>query len=389
VFEYFPNNYAWSLATSASIAMGAEISELDEALRPLIPLAKQGGGEPAEAWYLSWMKLAQKLRGLAEANEAAGNGFSAGAQYKRAANYFLFAERIAAWGDPRRAHAYEEALAAFARGVTLSGDRARRLEVAYEGGTLAGWLRLPEGPGPFPAVMFYNGFDSIKEMHYLMMGEIAARRGVAVFYVDQEGTGEAVRRQRHAKRPETEISAGKIHDLLAAQPEIDAERIGIVGLSMGGYCAPRAAAFEPRLKAVVSFGAFYGIDAGWERALRGGSENESGLSDGLPESGLHAMHVTCTDTVEAAIGVLKARSLEGILDRITCPLLVVHGENDRQVALDHARKTIAGAVNSADAELRVFTVSEGGCEHVGVDVMSLQAQYVFDWLAKHLRGIRA
>ena len=389
MFEYFPNNYAWSLATSASIAMGAELSEIDEALRPLVPLAGRPGPEANEAWYRNWMTLAQKLERLAAADEAAGNGFSAGAKHKRAANYFLFAERIASWADPRRAHAYDEALTAFAAGVELSGDRARRIEVDYEGGKLAGWLRLPEREGPFPAVMFYNGFDSIKEMHYLMMGEIAAKRGIAVLYVDQEGTGEAVRRHRLPKRAETEVSAGLFVDALAAQPEIDAERIGIVGLSMGGYCAPRAAAFEPRLKAAVSFGAFYGIDGGWERALRGGGESESGLSDGLPESGLHAMHVTCTDTVDAAVAVLKSLSLEGVLDRIRVPFLVVHGENDRQVTLDHARRTIAGTVNSPDAELKGFSIADGSCEHVGIDVMSMHGEYVFDWLARQLGGRRA
>lgn len=384
MFEYFPNNYAWSLGVSASIAMGAQMSELQEALAPLIPLQGHHGPEATEAWYQNWMKAAQKLRRLAEADEKAGNAFSAGSKYKRVANYYLLAERIVSWSDPRRMHAYEEALAVFEKGLRLSGDNYRRVDVPYEGGTLSGWLRLADGPTPQPAVLFYNGFDSIKEMHYLMMGEIAAKRSIAVLYVDQEGTGEAVRRQRLPKRAETEISAGAFVDALAALPEIDAERIGIIGLSMGGYCAPRAAAFEPRLKATVSFGAFSGIDAGWESAIRGSSDG--GLSDGLPETGLHAMHVTGTDTIDDAIAVLKSRSLDGVLEKITCPLLVVHGENDRQVALEHARKTVAGAVNSSDAELRIFTIEEGSCEHVGIDNMSLQGEYIFDWLAKRLGG---
>lgn len=384
MFEYFPHNYAWSLGVSASIAMGAEMSELQDALAPLLPLQSHTGKEATEAWYQSWMKIAEKLHRLAEIDEKAGNNLSAGSKFKRAANYYLLAERIVSWSDPRRMHAYETALAVFEKGARHSGDNIRRIEVPYEGGTLAGWLRLANASGPQPAVLFYNGFDSIKEMHYLMMGEIAAKRGIAVLYVDQEGTGEGVRRQRHPKRAETEVSAGAFIDALATIPEIDADRIGIIGLSMGGYCAPRAAAFEPRLKATVSFGAFFGIDTGWEAAIRGSSDG--GLSDGLPETGLHAMHVTGTSKIEDALEILKSRSLEGVLDRITCPMLVVHGENDRQVALDHARKTVAGAINCSDAELRIFSIEEGSCEHVGIDNMSLQGEYIFDWLARRLGG---
>ncbi len=384
MFEYFPDNYAWSLGVSASIAMGAQMSELEEALAPLLALQTKPGKQATEAWYQSWMKLAEKLVRLAGADKAAGNAYSAGTKYKRAANYFLLAERIVPWADPRRIHAYETALDSFEKGLKLCADNCRRIEVPYEGGTLAGWLRLADASSPQPAVLFYNGFDSIKEMHYLMVGEIAAKRGIAVLYVDQEGTGEAVRRQRLPKRAETEISAGAFIDALATMPEIDANRVGIIGLSMGGYCAPRAAAFEPRLKAAVAFGAFSGIDAGWEAAIRGASAG--GLSDGLPETSIHAMHVTGTDTIDDALAVLKSRSLDGVLDRITCPLLVVHGENDRQVALDHARKTVAGAVNSSDAELRVFTIEEGGCEHVGIDNMGLQGEFIFDWLARRLGG---
>jgi hypothetical protein len=106
--------------------------------------------------------------------------------------------------------------------------------VRYEGAVLAGWLRLANGPAPQPAILFYNGFDSTKEMHYLMFAEIAARRGIATLFVDQEGTGEAIRYHTLPKRHDTEVSAGLFFDALAANPAIDKKRIGIVGLSMGG-----------------------------------------------------------------------------------------------------------------------------------------------------------
>lgn len=385
MFQYFPTNYSWSLAVSCSIAMGAQISELDEALAPLVPLVKAGNHAAAnEAWYQNWMKLGHKLDALAKADEAAGNAFTASAKYMRAANYYLFAERIASWSDPRRLHAYDEGMGAFRKGLELSGDRWERVEIPYEDGVLAGWLRLADGEAKQPALIFYNGFDSIKEMHYQIYADMAAKRGIATLFVDQEGTGEAVRYHHIAKRANTELSAGKFYDALAAHPAIDSERIGIVGLSMGGYCAPRAASKDKRFKCAVSLGAFFELDPQWETILRGGTD--TGLSDGLPESGIHAMHVTKTSSIDEAIAVLKSRTLAPVIGELTCPLLVVHGENDRQVALAHANKTVEGATASADAELRIFSIAEGSTEHCGVDVMSMQGQYVFDWAARILGG---
>jgi dienelactone hydrolase len=339
-----------------------------------------------EGWFQNWMKLGEKLSALAGQDADKANRFSASSKYLRAANYFLMAERIASWSDSRRMHAYGLALAAFRKGLALSGERFERIEVSYEGAVLAGWLRLANGPAPQPAILFYNGFDSIKEMHYLMFAEIAARRGIATLFVDQEGTGEAIRYHALPKRHDTEVSAGLFFDALAANPAIDKKRIGIVGLSMGGYCAPRAVAFDQRFKCAGSFGGFYELDQDWQRILGGASA--AGVSDGLPESSLHAMRVTGTTSIEAAIAALKLRTLEGVLDRIRCPLLVVHGENDRQVALWHAEKIVAEAVNSVEAELRVFCLREGAAEHCGIDVMSMQAEYVFDWAARVLGGVR-
>lgn len=385
MYQYFPTNYSWSLAVSCSIAMGAQISELDGALAPLVPLVEAGHTAAAnEAWYQNWTRLGHKLNDLAKADEAAGNGFTASAKYMRSANYYLLAERIASWSDPRRMHVYNLGLAAFRKGLELSGDRWERVDIPFEDGVLSGWLRLADTDARQPALVFYNGFDSIKEMHYLIYADMSARRGIATLFVDQEGTGEAVRFHKIPKRPETEVSAGKFYDFLAAHPAIDADRIGIVGLSMGGYCAPRAASQDHRFKCVASLGAFFELDAGWEALLRG--DSASGLSDGLPESGIHAMHVTGKPTIDGAIEVLKARTLEPVIGQVKCPLLVVHGENDRQVALAHAEKTVAGAVNSTDARLRVFSVAEGATEHCGVDVMEMQGHYVYDWAARILGG---
>jgi dipeptidyl aminopeptidase/acylaminoacyl peptidase len=77
------------------------------------------------------------------------------------------------------------------------------------------------------------------------------------------------------------------------------------------------------------------------------------------------------------------------MDKIACPILIVHGENDRQIPLQHAERTYQEAVNSPVRELKVFTLSEGGAEHCAADDNALAVDYMADWVAKVLGGKRA
>lgn len=382
MFEYFPENYPWSLSIAVSIAMGGEISEIDEACRPLRGLPGTISTRAAtECWYQSWSRLAQRLEFLCEQDRARGYSTSAGSKSLRAANYYLFAERNLPWRDPRRLLTYSKGLAAFERGITLRGDHAERVEIAYEGAKLSGWLHFPAGEGPVPCVLFYNGFDSIKEMHYLLYAAIAAERGLAVLFVDQEGTGEAIRLHKLLKRHDTEVSAGLFVDFLQSHRRIDRDRIGIAGISAGGYCAPRAAAYEKRLKCVGCLGGFFNLDSHRDMFLGRGNTR---LSEGLTDLADQLLTVTGASSREEAVQIFERRDLAQAIGEVECPLLVLHGENDRQVPLWHAERTVAGAVRSPNAELKVFTLSEGSAEHCGIDVASMQAEYLFDWLSRTL-----
>jgi fermentation-respiration switch protein FrsA (DUF1100 family) len=98
------------------------------------------------------------------------------------------------------------------------------------------------------------------------------------------------------------------------------------------------------------------------------------------------MWVFGKNTVEEAIAAANQLTLEGVADKITCPLLIVHGENDRQVPLWRAEKTIEAAVNSPGRKLKVFTLEEGGAEHCQADNYSMAVDYMADWVAEILGG---
>ena len=152
--------------------------------------------------------------------------------------------------------------------------------------------------------------------------------------------------------------------------------------SLGGYYAPRAAAFEKRFKCCVAWGAI------WEfgELLSRHFEGRQGGEPSVPAIAEHTMWVFGKDTLEDAIAVAKRMTLDGVADRITCPLLVFHGENDRQVPLWRAEKTIEAAVKSPDRRLKVFTLAEGGAEHCQADNYSMAVDYMTDWVAEILGG---
>src|SRR5262249_49316815 len=90
-----------------------------------------------------------------------------------------------------------------------------------------------------------------------------AARGIACLIVDGPGNGEAIRFRNLYLHHETERYATPAWEYLAARPEIDPNRIGIMAISLGGYYAPRAAAFEQRYACCIAWGAQWNYQRIW------------------------------------------------------------------------------------------------------------------------------
>jgi dienelactone hydrolase len=383
MFEYFEGNYVWNMAVNLALAMGASIGDIDDASRPLREAARRRDGAAAEQFFAAWTGLGAKVRRLAAADEARGRLLSAGAKYRRAAIYFIQAERMQRPDFAPRRQAFAEALECFSRFVTLTGQNCRRVEIPYGDTVLPALLvGVQQAQGAMPCMVHFDGLDVTKEIIYLLgVPEALAARGVATLVVDNPGVGESLRLKGLVNFPEAEIPAGAALDFLQATPGIDRERIGIMALSLGGYHAPRAAAFEPRFKCCVAWGANY--DWGETQRARYASGNQS-LP--VPHYWDHAGWVFGKSSAEDVIAVSERLSLRGILDRITCPILVVHGERDRQIPLAQARTLIDECVSSPKAELHVQTAADGGAEHCGIDNVALTRETICDWVAEALGG---
>ena len=378
MYEYFPGNYSWNLGVLMAVQLGGHISEIDEACAPLKTLA--GTSDPrtdpklSAAWLERWLGLGDKLTAMAETDISANHRLSAGGKYRRACVYYQQAERMGPHADPRKTSAYRKMLAAFRDYVECAGEAVEWVEIPYENTSLPALFVPAVGPGPWPCMIGFDGFDVTKEWTYLCgMAAEMRRRGVAMLIVDHPGVGLALRERGLSAVVETERPASACVDYLAGRADVNG-RCGIMGMSLGGYYAPRAAAFEKRIGACVAWGARWDNAASHGRILR-----DPNAARSIPGWLDHALWVYGQKDVESCAAMIARMTLEGVADKITCPLLLVHGENDRQVPGEQARLTIERAVNSPRRDLRVFTAKEGGAEHVNGDNFSLAIDYIADW----------
>ncbi len=380
LFDYFPN-YIWNLSVAIALESGGRIGEIVDMCQPIRDAAAGGADAGTPAFTREWVKMADKLSGLADEDEAKGRLFSAGDKLKRAALYYQTAERMQGHGHPGRAETYAKALDAFSRGTRFARDPVERVTIPYEGKELAALWVPAQGEGPRPAVVYCNGLDSTKELLWTSwLPNALAKRGIACLCVDQPGTGEALRLQDLPATHESERWAAPWVDWLERQPTVDAARLGMTGISLGGYFAPRAVAFEPRFAA----GAVWGANHDWaevqQKRLRREGENP------VPHYWQHVMWVFGAKDMDEFHARSKGMTLDGVMERIRIPFLVTHGEQDRQIPLAYAHRSFDQLTGSPDRELKIFTPREGGVEHVGADNMSFGREYIADWFAEKLGG---
>jgi dienelactone hydrolase len=380
LFEYF-HNYICNLSLAIALESGGKIGEIVDMCAPIKDAAANGGDAGTPAFMREWVKMADKLAGLADEDLQRGRAFSAGEKLKRAALYYTTAERMQGHGHPGRQETYVKALDAFSRGTVLAGDNVERVTIPYDGTELSALLTRAPGAGAAPLVIYCNGLDSSKELLYFSwLPHALARRGISTLCVDQPGTGEAIRLHGLPVTHEAERWASRWVDWAEAQPFVDPARIGMTGISLGGYFAPRAVAFEPRFAA----GAVWGANHDWAEVQQKRLNREG--ENPVPHYWAHVHWVFGAEGMDDFLHKAKGMTLDGVMERITVPFLVTHGEQDRQIARDYAHRSYDQLTSAASRELKIFTPREGGVKHVGADNMSFGRDYIADWFAETLGG---
>ena len=385
MFMYFPTNYVWSLSVVATLNNGGYIDEVDRACKPVLLASQNGDDAGTEELYAAWAAVADRLIAKAEDDEARGRRIGAGETYYRASLYTSQAERLQSPKWEGRNAAYQKSIDLLLKHVELSGIPLTPVEIPYEGTTLPGYFYRAPGDRPAPVVIQWNGLDSTKEMmYYSGFPRMLAERGISTLMVDTPGSGEALRLRGLTARHDTEAWAAAIVDWIettAADFGADPERVGIVGWSLGGYYAPRAAAFEPRLKLAVAWGANHNWAEVQEARRRREGENP------VPHYWEHVFWVWGASDMDDFIAKTRGMHLNGVAERITVPLLVTHGVDDRQIPVAYAHQTYEQAANSPKRALRLFDDPEGGTEHISIDNLPYVAGIIADWVAETFREL--
>lgn len=382
-FMYFPENYRWShgllIGLNSAPWGGAEIGEVN---RIGLRLKPHVGDDTA--WFREWAREAETVEEAGRVRLAEGHRSSAAGYLLRAANYYHVGERFL---QPKTAglDAYKHGVDCFRDAAKLlKRPRIEHVEVPYEGTTLPAILIHAEPVEgrvkPAPAMVFFDGFDITKEIQYFKGVPDLAQRGIACLIVDGPGNGESPRFRGLYLHHETERYGTAAYEFLAGRPEIDAKRIGVMAISLGGYYAPRAAAFEPRFACCIAWGAQWDYQAVWQKRF---DLIDSGRLPSLSVAWEHLLWIFDVKTREDAMKKLEGFKLDGVVQNIRCPFLLAHGEGDEQVPLALAR-TCFEKVGSKDKTLKVFTREEGGYHHCQIDNASIGIAYMWDWLESRL-----
>ena len=164
--------------------------------------------------------------------------------YLRACNYYQMAERFRTPKDDRALGAFRRGVECFHRFIKLTDVKIEIVEVPFVDGKLPGYFVHAQNakPGKTPCVVFFDGLDVTKEIQYMRGVPDLIKRGISVLVMDGPGTGEAIRFRNHFLRYDYEVAGSACIDYLEKRGDVDAKKIGIVAISLGGYYSPRCAA---------------------------------------------------------------------------------------------------------------------------------------------------
>jgi esterase FrsA len=281
-----------------------------------------------EPWAQTWMLPAKRLADDAERLEAAGDLAAARSAWWQSYQ-FGFLARYPSPLHPAKMAAYDHARMAFARATALDDPSGERLEVPFagrdgEGRTLAFHVSRAPGQATDAAVVIWGGVDAWKEESYLR-GRFLRESGIATIHVDMPGVGEAP----VLAGPDAERMWDPIFDWLD-DSEFDSSRIGVLGLSYGGYWATKLAhTHRDRIRAAVNWGG--GIHLTFQKSWQ---ERSRGASSYLMDLMAARARIFGGSTFEDYVAECPKLSLldQGILDQPCCPLLLVNGKDDLQNA---------------------------------------------------------
>lgn len=357
-----------------------------------------------ESWCEEWTKTARRLQKVAEDSYSDDHLISARKAYLRASNYYRIAEFYLHENpeDPKIDELYNASLDCFSHVMKLNKPVIEEVKIPYENTTLTGhFYKLEDSDEPKPVLIAMTGFDGTKEAFYGMAMD-ALEHGMHCITFEGPGQGEAVHKQQLFFRHDYEKVITPVVDYLLTRKEVDPNKIVLWGQSLGGYLAPRAAAFEHRLAGCIANGGVYDFLGGFtsifnmerEEFLNFALSDSEGFNKAVKEkmelnskakwSFSHGMYVFGVNTPAEFILKVGDFYMKGLAEKIQCPTLIVDSENDKLLR-DQARQLYEELTCYKDFIL--FTAEEGAEFHCQAGAKLIANERIFSWIEKILRKI--
>ena len=356
-----------------------------------------------ESWHQEWLKTAERVNKYADESLAAGHTVSARGAYLRACNYYRAAEFfLVNPTDSRIQTTWGKSKECFGKAATLFSPPFEPIEIPFEGTTtLPGYFYRvnkdsSRNTSSRPTLIVHGGFDSTLEELYTSAAAPALERGYNCLTFEGPGQGGVIRKQKIPFRYDWEKVVSPVVDYaLSRTQDVDPKHVALMGISMGGYLAARAAAFEHRIAACILYnGVFDGYDAlasSLPKSLltaieNGNREIVNTVFDILMDSDTdikfnmkHGMWATGANSPFELIMNSKNYTLKDIAQDIKCPTLVLEAEKDD--SFPGQPKKVYDALGCPKKYI-LFTSEEGAEEHCQCGASALSNQRIFDWLDK-------
>lgn len=380
-------NFEFTRAIGLAPYKGADIQECLQAARKV----KEGD---FESWYSAWFELAERIRQLGDRAAADGHAVSAREAWLRASAYYRTAE-FYLHGNPDDPRIL--ATSRLSRDCFRKAALAEPVRIPYESTTLPGYL-YSRDQRPRRTILIQTGFDGTQE-ELFPQALAALDRGFNALTFEGPGQGEPLREQHLRFRADWEKVVSPVVDYALSRPEV--EEVALMGISLGGYLAPRAAAFEPRLQALVANGGvFFPVESllrplygreglppdaeGFLELARVQPETvNAALQVGMQHSTnlrwfvQHGMFAFGADSPADLILKMAPMTMREVAGQIRCPTLVIDSERDISMQ-GQARRLFDGLTCPRD--LLLFTVEEGAMLHCQMGAVLISNARIYDWL---------
>ena len=333
------------------VANGIDVNDFERALATVTEWS---------GWAPYWRDTGDMHREIAERAQRDGQSVTATEAYQRAAWCYHLGKFL--WFEDRALHEdlARRTVDAYRRALPGLDPAGERVELPFEGAVVPGNLRLPRGVARPPLVLMVPGLDSVKEELFAMENDFL-KRGMATLAVDGPGQGENER--RFPIRPDWSGVVTAILDGLNGRSDVDLARVGLMGISMGGIYGPFAAAKEKRLRALIALAGPYDLSECWA-AL-----------NPLTKGGY--VYYTHSEDEAEAFEKSKRLSLHGVIDKVDCPVLVIHGAKDRLFPPEQAERI---AREAKRATLLMYPDGNHVCNNITYKYRPAMA----DWMRERL-----